>query len=75
MFGTIFLGLVLTATVGNGAADPGSAACAVWLKDRVTGEAHDLKTWALGLVEEYASGLPPERRLTGFADTADWQAH
>lgn len=74
MFGTLFFGLVLTATIGNGAGDPGSAPCAVWLKERVTGEALGMRTWALGVVQEYASALT-RPSFAAFADTENILVH
>lgn len=67
MIRPLLAGFVLAATMGSAGAEPGSASCAVWLKERTTAGAADLRTWALGVVEQYASRLP-EHTSPSFAD-------
>ena len=66
--------LVALIRTAYGAADPGSASCAVWLKERVTTGAPDLRTWAMDAVQQYASHLP-ERSSASFSDNDDILTH
>jgi hypothetical protein len=74
MIRALSIATLFVAIIGSAAADPGSAPCAVWLKERTTTGAPDLRTWALGRLEEYASHLP-DPTSAGFAETENVLAH
>ncbi len=74
MIRALLIASAVLAAGGSAAANPGDASCAVWLTERITTGAPDLRTWALNRLQQYASGLP-EHAFASFADNNNILTH
>jgi hypothetical protein len=74
MIRPLLASFVVAATMVSASAEPAAPSCVAWLKERTTTLPPDLRAWALGVIEEYASGLP-EHSSANLADTENILTH